>query len=263
MKRFALVALVALFAPAASAYADVTVKATASGKGIGMSSNMVTTTYIKGNKMRVDSVIGDATTTMIFDVDKQKLYSFDSKKKEADVWNMQEFGKQVGSSVDTSAMKATVRPNGKTKQIAGKTANGYDMAIEVPAMMGGAGGMKMTVSLAGPMWVVKGAPGTQEYINFYKGAVEKGWIFSDPRGAKGSPGQAKAMAEMYKQLAETGGMPYETETSMKMDGDGRMAGMLSKMGGMTAISTVQSVEVGAVAAELFAPPAGYKLKEQK
>jgi P pilus assembly chaperone PapD len=35
MKRFALVALVALFAPAASAYADVTVKATASAPPAG------------------------------------------------------------------------------------------------------------------------------------------------------------------------------------------------------------------------------------
>ena len=29
---------------------------------------------------------------MIFDVDDQRLYSFDSKKKEADAWDMQAFG---------------------------------------------------------------------------------------------------------------------------------------------------------------------------
>jgi hypothetical protein len=111
--------------------------------------------------------------------------------------------------------------------------------------------------------VVKGAPGTADYIGFYKGAVEKGWIFSDPRGAKGQPGQAKAMAEMYKQLAATGGIPYEMETNMKMGGEGPMAGMMAKMGNMSSTSTVTSVETGAVAADLFAPPAGYKIKEQK
>jgi hypothetical protein len=260
MKRLVLVALVALAAPA---FADVTVKSSGAGKGLGMTANMATTTYIKGNKMRTDTVTGDTTRTMIFDVDAQKLYSFDNKKKEADVWNMQEFAKEMGQNIDPSGMKASVKPNGQTKQIAGKTANGYDMEIQVPATMGGAGGMKMTVSLVGPMWVVKGAPGTQEYIDFYKGAVEKGWIFSDPRGAKGSPGQAKAMAEMYKQLADTGGIPYETEMNVKMGGEGRMGGMLSKMGGISATTTVQSVDVGALAADLFAPPAGYKLKEQK
>jgi hypothetical protein len=263
MKRWILIAFVALVAPVAPALADVTVKATGSGKGMGMNANMTTTTYIKGNKMRTDTMTGDTTRTMIFDVDNQKLYSFDSKKKEADVWNMQEFAAQMNQNIDTSEMKASVKPNGQTKQIAGKNADGYDMEIQVPATMGGAGGVKMTVSLVGPMWIVKGAPGTQEYINFYKGAVEKGWIFSDPRGAKGSPGQAKAMAEMHKQLAETGGIPYETEMNVKMGGEGRMAGMLSKMGGISATNTVQSVDVGPVAADMFAPPAGYKLKEQK
>ncbi|HWI20561.1 MAG TPA: hypothetical protein VNT81_22550 [Vicinamibacterales bacterium] len=266
MKRFApvaLLALLALLALVAPSYADVTVKGSSSGKGMGMNSNMATVTYIKGNKMRSDTITGDTTRTMIFDVDNQKLYSFDNKKKEADVWNMQEFAKEIGQNVDTTGMKASVKANGQTKQIAGKTANGYDMEIEVPANIGGPGGMKMTVSLVGPMWIVKGAPGTQEYINFYKGAAEKGWIFSDPRGAKGSPGQAKAMAEMHRQLAATGGIPYETEMSVKMGGEGRMAGMLSKMGGISAITTVESIEVGALAADLFAPPAGYKLKEQK
>jgi hypothetical protein len=210
--------------------------------------------------MRTDMVQGDTTRSMIFDTDTQKLYSFDSKKKEADVWDMQAFAANMNKSVDTAGMKASVKANGKTKDIAGKSAAGYDMEITVPSDMGG---MKMTVILTGPMWIVKGAPGTADYINFYKSAVEKGWIFSDPRAAKGSPGQAKAMAEMYRQLAETGGVPYETEMSVKMGGDGPMAGVMARMGGITATSTVQSVDTAAIDVAMFAPPAGYKLKEQK
>jgi hypothetical protein len=263
MNRFALAALVALVALVAPAYADVTVKSTGTGKGMGMSGSIATTTYIKGNKMRTDTVVGDTTRTMIFDVDNQKLYSFDAKKKEADAWDMQAFGNNLKESVDTSNMKASVKPNGQTKQIAGKTANGYDMELTLPATMGGKSGMKMTVMLTGPMWIVKGAPGTTEYLNFYKGAVEKGWIFSDPRGAKGNPGQAKAMAEMYRELVATGGIPYEQEMNVKMGGDGPMAAMFAKMGNITSTQTVQSVETGTLAADLFAPPAGYKIKEQK
>jgi hypothetical protein len=260
MKRLILVALFASVL-AAPSFADVTVKATASGKGMGMSTNMVTTTFIKGNKMRTDTVMGDTTRTMIFDVDNQRLYSFDSKKKEADAWDMQAFAANM-SGVDTSQMKASVKANGQTKEIAGKTAAGYDMSISMTTM-GGKDGMQMTLNLTGPMWVVKGAPGTAEYINFYKGAVEKGWIFSDPRGAKGSPGQAKAMAEMYRELAATGGIPYEMEMNIKMSGDGPMAGMMAKMGNISSTSTVQSVDTGTLAADLFAVPAGYKIKEQK
>lgn len=262
MTRSVFVALCALAAVSPS-FADVTVKSTGSGKGMGMTANMTTVTYIKGNKMRTDTVTGDTTRTMIYDVDNQRLYSFDSKKKEADSWNMQTFAAEMSKNVDVSGMKAAVTANGQTKEIAGRSTSGYDMHIDVPANIGGGGGMKMTISLTGPMWVAKGAPGTAEYIAFYKGAVEKGWIFSDPRGAKGSPGQAKAMAEMYKQLAETGGIPYETNMNIKMGGDGPMAGMMAKMGGMSAVTTVQSVDTGALADDLFAPPAHYKIKEQK
>ena len=263
MKRWLSIAVVALAMSVAPASADVTMKATGSGKGLGMGGHMTTTTYIKGNKMRTDTDLGDRTISMIFDVDAQRLYSFDSRKKEADAWDMQAFGKTIESSVDTAGMKQSIKPNGQTKTIAGKSATGYDMEMSMPAMMGGKGGMKMTIVLSGPIWIVKGAPGTSDFINFYKGAVDKGWIFSDPRGAKGNPGQAKAMAEMYKQLAATGGIPYEQEMTFKMTGDGPMAGMMAKMGGMTMTTTVTSVETTAIAADMFAVPAGYKIKEQK
>ena len=220
MKRFvALVALVALVAPAAPAFADVTVKSTMVGKGMGMQGNMTSTTYIKGGKMRTEMVMGDTTRVTIFDVDAQKMYSFDLKKKEADVFDIQKMSADMQKSVSVE-------------------------------------GMKMVVNLTGPIWIVKGAPGTQEYVNFYKTAVEKGWFFSDPR-------QAKAMAEVQRQMAATGGIPYEQEMTVKMSGDGPMASMLAKMGNITMTTTVTSLETTPLAADLFAVPAGYKLKEQK
>src|SRR5690348_5570445 len=109
MKRSILVALVALAVSVAPAFADVTMKAAGASKGLGMGGNMTTTTYIKGNKMRTDTELGDRTVSMIFDVDAQRLYSFDSKKKEADAWDMQAFGKNIESSVDTAGMKQSIK----------------------------------------------------------------------------------------------------------------------------------------------------------
>ena len=140
MQRLILVALVALVAPSASlhpSFADVTIKSTGAGKGMGMGGTMTMTTYIKGNKMRTDTVMGDTTRTMIFDVDAQRLYSFDSKKKEADAWDMQAFGASIAVERRHVDMKASIKPNGQTKQIAGKAASGYDMEMSVPATMGG------------------------------------------------------------------------------------------------------------------------------
>ncbi len=244
-------------------HADVTLKQTTSGKGMGISGNTAGVTYIKGNKMRTDVVMGDKTQTMIFDVDAQKLYMFDSKKKEADVWDMAAFGADLSKSVDMSGAKGSVKANGQTKQIAGHAAAGYDMVVSMESAMGGSKDMSMTVTLSGPVWIVKNAPGSADYARFYKAASDKGWIFSDPRGAKAQPGQAKAMAEMYRQIAETGGIPYETNVQIKMSGSGPMAGLLSRMGNVTMATTVDSVDVAPLADTLFAPPAGYKLNQKK
>ena len=259
MKR-AIVLTGLMLAASASLFADVTIKATNSGKVMGMGGDMQTTTYVKGMKMRVDTVTGDTTRTSISDVENQKLYTFDNKKKEADVWDMAAFSAEVSKSVSVQGMTSSVKANGQTKQVAGKTANGYDIVVTVPADVSG---MKMTMNLTGTTWVVKGAPGTADYIAFYKAAAEKGWIFSDPRAAKGQPGQAKAMSQMYEQYAKLDGLPYATEMNMKASGEGPMAAMMAKMGNMTMTTVTESVDTSALAADMFAPPAGYKVNAKK
>lgn len=262
MKRAIVLGLaVALAAPA---YADVTLKQTSTGKGMGVSGTTQTTTYIKGDKMRTDTVLGDRTESVIFDLDGQKMYMFDSRKKEADVYEMAAFAQEISASVDTANMKVSFKPNGHTKEVGGKTATGYDIEVSVPTSMGGSKDMSIVMTLSGPAWIVKGAPGTEDYVRFYKAAVEKGWIFSEPRVAKAQPGQAKAMAEMYRQLAEAGGIAYETDMQMKMGGgSGPLAGLFAKMGNVSFATKLDSVDTGALADDLFAPPAGYKLNSRK
>jgi hypothetical protein len=253
---------------AVPAAADLTLKQTMTGKGMGVNGQSAGTAYIKGNKMRSEAQIGDRTQVTIFDLDAQKMYSFDTKKKEADVWDMAAFAAELSKTVDTSAMKATLTPNGQTKQIAGQTATGYDLEISMPAPMGGNKDMMMMVTMSGPTWIVKNAPGAADYIRFYKAAAEKGWIFSDPRAAKGAPGQARATTEMYKQLADAGGIAYESNFEIKMSSNGGgagnpLGGLLARMGNMSMATTIQSVETSPLADDLFAPPAGYKLNQKK
>jgi hypothetical protein len=248
---------------AAAAHADVTIRQTTTGKGLGMTGTTSGVTYIKGNKMRTDSVVRGTTMSMIFDVDAQKLYSFDSKKKQAEVWDMAAFAEELGKSVDASTTVASFKANGQKRDIAGKSADGYDMQISTKAGMGGDQSMMMTITLEGPVWMVKGAPGTSDYANFYKAAVEKGWIFMDPRGAKAQPGQAKAIAQMYREVAAAGGMAYQTDMNIKMSGEGLMAGMMGRMGNMSMSTVVDSVETGALSDDLFVVPAGYKVTERK
>ena len=260
MKRAILLTAAVLWS--ASLIGDVTIKQTVGGKGMAVLSGS-STTMIKGMKMRTDMEARGTVMTTVFDLDAQKMYVFDSKKKSADVWDMQAFSAELAKNVEVGEMKASLKANGEKKEIAGKSASGYDLAVSVPAAFGGSKDMMMTVNLQGPIWIVKNAPGAADYIAFYKAATQKGWIFSDPRAAKGAPGQAKAVAEMHKQLAATGGLPYESTMEISMSGDGPMAAVMSRMGGMTMTSTITSVDTAGIDDAMFAPPAGYKLVQKK
>jgi hypothetical protein len=89
---------------AAPAAADLTLKQTMTGKGMVVNGQSSGTAYIKGNKMRSEMQAGDRTQIVIFDLDAQKMYSFESKKKEADVWDMAAFSAELSKTVVTSAM---------------------------------------------------------------------------------------------------------------------------------------------------------------
>ena len=256
--RLACVTVLAL-SIAAPSVADITIKQTMNGKALGFSGETTGTTYIKGHKMRSDSVVGNRTHTTIFDLDAQKMYVFDSRKKEADVWDMTAFAAELGKSVDMAGATTSFAPNGQTKQIGGLAATGYDLEVSTKGAMGGAQGMMMEITLSGTVWIVEDAPGSAEYAGFYSAAVEKGWIFSDPRAATAQPGQAKAMAEMYRQFAETGGIAYETDVQVKMSGSGPMAAMMARMGGAGFTTVVDAIETDALSEDLFAPPADYEL----
>jgi hypothetical protein len=263
MKRVILTVLVSV-AIAVPASADVTIKMAVSGTGMGRSGKTTGTTYIKGHKMRSEIQVGDRTQVTVFDLDAQKMFIFEVGKKEADVWDMGEFSKQVAVNIDAEKLKASIKPNGQTKQFGQHTANGYDMEISVPAAVGGNKDMEMTVNLSGPVWIVKDAPGASDYTGFYRAAVEKGWIFGDPRAAKAQPGQAKAMAEMYRQFADIGGLAYESNIQIKMGGGGGvLGGMMSKLGNMSSQSVVEDVQTGPLSDDLFAPPQGAKLNTRK
>ena len=259
MPRRMLVAALAL-AIAAPTLADVTIKASGTGEGLGMSGATTSTTYIKGQKMRVESVTGKKAATTIFDVDNQKMYVLDARKKETEVWDMTALSREISSAITLDGAKTELKPNGQTRTVAGQNTEGYDMEIIVPATIGGAGGMTVTIAMTGTSWIAKGVPGTSDYAGFYQAAADKGWFFSDPRAAKGSPGQARAMAQMYGEFAKLGGVPYESQTNIRIEGEGPMAALMAKVGGVTMNTTTESVETTPLADDLFTPPADYKLK---
>ena len=76
------------------------------------------------------------------------------------------------------------------------------------------------------------------------------------------------MTEMYRQLAEAGGIAYEMEYQMKLGSGGGgggnpLGGLLARMATVTMHTTVTEVATGALSDDMFAPPAGYKANQKK
>ena len=125
----------------------------------------------------------------IFDLDAQKMYIFESGKKEADVWDMGDF--LASRSATPSTPRTSRRRSSRTarpRQFGSLTANGYDMEISVPATLGGNKDMAMTVTLVGPVWIVKDAPGAADYNRFYKAARREGLDLQRPARRQGAAG---------------------------------------------------------------------------
>ena len=246
---------------ATPALADVTLTSAMTGKGFGKMADGESVSYISGLKMRTDSTFGGSPTSIIIDLEAQKFISLNHKKKEATVHDMAKFREDLEKTIKGAEAKSSLKPNGETREVSGRSCTGYDMNVAVPWAMGE--GMEMTMVMSGPVFIAQGAPGSDDFKRFYLAAAEKGFIASDPRAAKSAAQQTKGMTALYKAIAETGGIPYLMETSVKIEGGGPMAGVMGKMmGGAGFSQTITDVTTDAITADRFEIPADYKVKNQ-
>jgi hypothetical protein len=253
-----LVILVFCLAVAGVATADVTIRSTVSGQGLGQNGTGESVTYLQGMKMRIESSLGGKNLITLMDIDKKRMVLIDGKK--ADAFDMNPYlSQQVALSVDDVAVE--LKPTGQTRDVAGASCEEYQMRIKLaldpsaPPEMG-----KVNTVIHGPTCMVKGAPGLEEYARFYQIAWERGFFFGDPRAAKAQPGRERGMTALYKTMAEKG-MPYWSQMKIDFEGDGFMAQMMAKMG-LSITTTVKSVSTEALDAALFEVPAGVKVKEK-
>lgn len=257
----ATVAVVLGLLAVSTAWADVTVTYTTTGKGLmGMAGTFETTTSIKGHKMRSTSTIGGDETITIMDVDAQQMITINPKKREAEILDLAKFNADLAGKVGAAGAQVSVTPNGETRQLLGQSCAGYAVSIAMPMTMGP--GMAMTMQMSGPMFLATGAPGAADFSAFYRAAAEQGFIFTNAQQATAQPAQAKGMAEMYRAIADLNGIPYEQVIDISMQGSGPMAAMMSRMGNASMAVTATAVSTDALSDDLFAIPAGFKVKNR-
>jgi hypothetical protein len=245
-----------ILVPLDAAYADVTVVQKLTGKGPSES-----TTRIKGNKMRIDQTSGNDSTAILMDLDTQQMIMLDVKKKEAVIMPVAVINETMSKIASPASIKTKVTPTGEKKQVAGYNCAVYDVGIALPFLAAEGGQAVMTLTMNGPACLSKEVPGYGDFVRLYKTAAEKGFIFGDPRMAKGpAASQVKGMTELQKTIAEAG-VPIEQTTTTNLEGGGPMGGLMNRMVKGTTTSTLVKIEEGPLADDLFVVPPDYKVKK--
>jgi hypothetical protein len=246
--------LLGLSLPAA---ADVTLRTTTRGTGTGNAAGVRGTIAIKGDRLRSDVEAGGRVRTMILDLAAQRIYTFESTGKEATVWEASALA-GVLQAVDDAEVEASVAPNGETKTLDGNVAHGHDVRIAVTTPFPAVADARITATLTGWVRMVDG-PGAVDYSRFYSAAARARWFFNDPNAASKQPGAARAMAELYRRIAELRGIPQESEIRIAFAGTGPLAAALQQVDAITTTTVVDEVSTVALPDDLFLPPAGYAI----
>jgi hypothetical protein len=253
MKRAAtlplvLLALLVVAVPRASADLGMTMTMTMNAGGTAVNSEM--RTRIKASKMRADVKMMQQDMTVLFDSSAKQLLMINHATKEISSLDPGAIAGNLPVAFGEAA--ASMKPTGETKELLGRTCQGYAIEMTVPMTVNAD---TITMRMSGTIWIADKGPGVEEYKALSRAAAESG--FSTSFMAQGPT--MKGMVDVQKMMAEAG-IPMSQEFRMSLEGTGQAAAMLSQMGNMVMTTTVTSLSTDPIADEVFAEPAGYTKK---
>jgi|WetSurMetagenome_2_1015567.scaffolds.fasta_scaffold18074_2 hypothetical protein len=247
MKRIILV-LAVLILTGATAFADVTMTTTMTVLTGPMTVDGTIVTSVKGTKVRMETRMMNQETTILADVATKQVFLLNPTTKTLEPYNPQQ--NLSALPVDFGEVKVSITPSGQTKDVLGRTCQGFTMDLSIPMTINGE---TLLLKMFGPMWVTKDGPGIPELQAFQKDSAALNLSLSPV----GQGPQAKAMAEATKAVTAAG-IGLEQQMTMSMEGSGQMAQALSQMGGMSMTVKVTNISVDTIPDEKFAPLADVK-----
>jgi hypothetical protein len=250
MKRAAtlvLAFLTLLVFPALPASADLGMTTTMSMNAGGMAVNATAETRLKATKMRADIKLMQQDTSVLFDAVTKEVWMVNHATREIRAADPSAMADNLPVTFGEAAV--SMKPTGQSKEILGRTCQGYAVEMTVPMSFGQE---SITMRMAGTIWIADKGPGVEEYKALSRAAAESG--FSTSFMAQGPT--AKAMVEMQKTMADAG-IPLAQEFRMTMEGTGQAAAALAQFGNMTMTMAVTALSTDPIADDVFALPAGY------
>jgi hypothetical protein len=185
--------------------------------------NRVTKTYLKGQKMKMDS----GATAMILDFDGQTITNIDQNQK---TYTVTKFSDMAGAVSKAGLdVNVDVKETGQRKTINGFNASEVILSMEMDSPQGRQVGMKMRMEM--DIWISPDVPGGQELRAFYqKNAGKFPWTAMAGDGGRGNQSMRNAFAEVQRKMADMKGVPILQVMKMGASGNqGQMAQMQKGM----------------------------------
>lgn len=236
--------LVCIVLAAAPAFADITITMSIATVGGPAPVEMTSVTFVKGMKARSDVKVMGQDMSMFVDVAaKQQVMVNNTTKEVQDVR-----AAMANMPMSVGEVTVSVKPNGQTKEVLGRTCAGFAAEITMPMTV-----MEetLTMTVTGTVWIAKDAPGAAEYQAFTKAAAAAGLM----SGVFAQGPQAKGMSQMQAAFAENG-VPLEQEMQITVTGSGQMAQAMAQSGAGNIRMTMKatSLSVDPIPAETFTVP---------
>jgi hypothetical protein len=231
----------------------VTVKSKTTMNAMGRTMVSDSTMMIKDGFMRTDTTVDGTPQTMIIDVKGRRYIALNPQAREAIVTSADAMQNQM-QQMGAGEVSVEVTGTGETRSVAGMKCSGYTINVSMPMNMGG---QTLAMTMSGPAWSSKDAPGAKDFAAFMTIASQAGMLLVSP----GQQGQAGGAGELMRKMAETG-LPCASDLEVAMAGSGEMAAMMSQMGKSAMTNETVSVSTEALDDALFAIPDGYSVKNQ-
>ena len=224
------------------------------------------TMRVKGMKSRSDIEASGMTVSVITDLVTKQVITLMPNTKTAMVTTADSVA-SGGAPIAIPKIDASLKPTGKSQTIEGVVCDEhtFTMVMDMASMAGAQmppeaaemlKGVKMAMN--GSIWVAKSAPGVAEIMAFNKAALSSGLLAAVSGMKAGQPG----MDQLMNAAASAPGIPYLTEMTMEMQGEGPMVEAMKQMGAMKMIQKVSSVSTEAIPDALFQMPEGYTIEKK-
>jgi len=224
------------------------------------------TQRVKGMKARTDIEAAGTTISVITDLVTKQVITLMPNTKVAQVTSAASVA-AGGAPIEIPKMAMSLKATGKSQAIQGVSCDEHtftmtmDMASmssqippEAAEMLKG-----VTMVMNGSIWVATSAPGVAEIIAFNKAALASG-LLTAASGVK--PGQPGGIEQLMNAAASAPGIPYLTEMTIEIQGEGPMVEAMKQMGAMKMVQKVSSVTTDTLAEDLFKMPEGYTVQKK-